>query len=207
MRRSRICGFTLVELLVVILIISVLATFLVPAVFNVRKKVFRSQCMNRLRSIGQMSILYADDNKQWFPVANGEEPKAYESLQLLVNTMRDARDPEMYVCPASNTQPVEGWNEESDEPFLLTEENVSYAWRNKKLRATGTSGSKTALGCDNGIALPDQDEDQGGNHEDGINMLYIDGAIKFLTLADLKSMKGYENSDMNEFLAAKNLGK
>ena len=85
MRRLKIYGFTLVELLVVILIISVLASFIVPAVFQGRDRVFRTQCMNRLRTLGQMSMIYADDHKQWFPVAGTDEPKAYESLQLLAD--------------------------------------------------------------------------------------------------------------------------
>ncbi len=205
MRRYKIYGFTLVELLVVILIISVLASFLVPAVFKVRKKVYRTQCMNRLRSIGQMAMLYADDNKQWFPVAATDEPRAHESMQLIIDTMKDARDPEMYICPASIDEPVEGWNEDSDDPFILTEDNVSYAWRNKKLRSTGGSGSKTALGCDNSIATSEEIPE---NHDDGLNMLYIDNSVKYLTLTgELKDMKGFENQDLDEFLAHKQLGK
>ncbi|HAK94209.1 MAG TPA: hypothetical protein DCM87_04200 [Planctomycetes bacterium] len=205
MRQDKIYGFTLVELLVVILIISVLASFLVPAVFKAKDKLYRTQCMNRLRSIGQMAMLYADDNKQWFPVAATDEPRAHESLQLIVNTMKDARDPDMYICPASNDAPVEGWNEDSEEPFILDEDSVSYAWRNKKLRSSGGAGSKTCLGADNSIAISDEINE---NHQDGINMLYIDGAVKFLTIsADLKDMKGFENQDLDEFLAHKQLGK
>ena len=205
MRRLKIYGFTLVELLVVILIISVLASFIVPAVFQGRDRVFRTQCMNRLRTLGQMSMIYADDHKQWFPVAGTDEPKAYESLQLLADAMKAARNPEGFICPASNDSPVEGWNEDSDDPFILTEDNVSYAWRNKKLKATGGGSSKTSLGADSSIRIEGVTEE---NHADGMNMLYTDSSVKFLSLTgDLKNMKGYENQDLDEFFALKFLGK
>ena len=100
-------GFTLVELLVVILIISVLAGFLVPAVFQGRKKVARIQCTNNLANIGKLALIYADDNKGQLPVADTEEPRAYESLNLLAEQISDARKGEMYVCPASQDEELE----------------------------------------------------------------------------------------------------
>ena len=55
------CGFTLMELLVVIAIIAILATLLIPAVRLVRESANSVKCMSNLRQIGLGITAYADD--------------------------------------------------------------------------------------------------------------------------------------------------
>ncbi|MCX7933929.1 MAG: prepilin-type N-terminal cleavage/methylation domain-containing protein [Planctomycetota bacterium] len=60
-------GFTLVELLVVMAIISLLAAMLLVALDEAREFAYRAQCTNNLRQVATACIHYANDNSEWFP--------------------------------------------------------------------------------------------------------------------------------------------
>ena len=196
-------AFTLVELLVVILIISVLAGFLVPVVSEARRRVWCARCLNNLRNIGQLAVAYAEDNRGFIPVASGGDPRAYQSFQLLVNEMLNARDPELYVCPVSK-------DSEAQPPydgavFELTEDNVSYAWRNKPLRVRGSAYSKTPLGCDDSIADPREGIEE--NHLGGMNVLYLDTSVRWVSLRELNGDAAFAEEGLRGWLAEHNLGR
>jgi prepilin-type N-terminal cleavage/methylation domain-containing protein len=56
-------GFTLLELLIVIVVVGVLAAMLVPGFRSNREKARRTQCANNLRQFGLAAIQYADDKR------------------------------------------------------------------------------------------------------------------------------------------------
>ena len=55
-------SFTLIELLVVIAIIAILAAMLLPALSAARERARSSNCISNLKNLGNLHMMYADDN-------------------------------------------------------------------------------------------------------------------------------------------------
>jgi prepilin-type N-terminal cleavage/methylation domain-containing protein/prepilin-type processing-associated H-X9-DG protein len=64
---SRVRGFTLVELLVVVAIIGILVSILLPAVGRVRSQAKVTRCAANLRSMAGACLTYASANKRRYP--------------------------------------------------------------------------------------------------------------------------------------------
>lgn len=63
-------GFTLIEILVVIAIVSILAAILFPVFARARENARRSSCMSNLKQIGLAVMMYAQDNDERYPFSS-----------------------------------------------------------------------------------------------------------------------------------------
>ena len=186
-------GFTLVELLVVIMIIGTLASLIVPVVRSAYERIYRAECQHQLGQVGKLAFLYAEDHHGRLPVATDvAEPRAHESLQLMIDAMEEARRPELYVCPASTQEPAV--RDRRTGRLELNENSVSYAWRREATDIRRAS-SDLIVACDRGVA--DGSAEFAEYHRGGMNLLEPDGSVHWWTLEklDLRSPQ-----DVEEFL-------
>lgn len=83
-RRRKRPGFTLVELLVVVAILSLLAALLLPVFAQARSRARESVCLSNLRQIGLAIAMYAEDYEGLYPYAidpaDRDTPQIWEAF-------------------------------------------------------------------------------------------------------------------------------
>jgi prepilin-type N-terminal cleavage/methylation domain-containing protein len=91
-------GFTLVELLVVIAIIGILAAMLLPALAKARENAYKSSCLSQLKTLGKILLLYANDNKGFYPPAqNHAGTFMFDTNAVYPEYLTNAR---LLACPS-----------------------------------------------------------------------------------------------------------
>ena len=84
-------GFTLVDLLVVIAIITLLMGVLLPAGAAVRQRAYRMVCRTNLAGIGKAMLAYSDDNEEQYPKAGWPNSSWSREGELLGWANQDGR--------------------------------------------------------------------------------------------------------------------
>lgn len=79
------CGFTLVELLVVVTIIAVLTALMLPALQSALESSRSVACQNNLKQIITACVMYADDHGGWLPATYSQAPWYPDYINGYVN--------------------------------------------------------------------------------------------------------------------------
>ena len=118
-------GFSLIELLLVIVIIAMLAAMISPATAAIRKRADTTACANNLRQIGVAVQLYVNDNENRYPKIETDPLKdaVYEDQEgvggMLETLGKYGLTEDTLKCPADmqREQPAHGTY------------GLSYEWR------------------------------------------------------------------------------
>ncbi len=195
----RILGFSIIELLVVVAIMSVLVAMLMPSLKKAREVAQKLKCSNNIRSTGMSAINYTMDYKGQFPSsfqshAQGTPLFHYTSQPLLSIT----------GCPFKGTGvDATGWSY----VILDAYRSDAVAWPNwgfwvrmEKIRKP----TQSALGLEcyiNQTYSPTYWETNTlakGRHDmEGLNVVFPDGHVEFL-----KSNKAMAYDAVNGFFTS-----
>ncbi len=105
-------GFSLVELLVTMGIISILVALMIPAINNTRSAALSAACQANLRQLGTCFTLYASENEGMYPPsADDANGGYYPWYQILLGKGRIAGPnylgtTKILVCPVGNMGPI-----------------------------------------------------------------------------------------------------
>jgi len=98
-------GFTLVELLAAIAIVSLLVGLLLPALARARASAQAVSCLSNLRQIGIAAQLYADSHKTYPPAWINSNTRWMDLLKPMI-----AKKAGVYQCPQDHAKIAVAWD-------------------------------------------------------------------------------------------------
>jgi prepilin-type N-terminal cleavage/methylation domain-containing protein/prepilin-type processing-associated H-X9-DG protein len=167
-------GFTLVELIVVIAVVTILAAIAVPVTGRVIQTARATACISNLNSLGSALGLYLGDHNQIMPTLQPGRQSTAQDVPVIDNTLNAyARDPHIFVCPG-------------DTKGIAAATGTSYFWNNA-LNGQSTANLQFFLSKGMNSEIP-VIADKEGFHPyaaNKVNILYADGhasqELKFAT--------------------------
>lgn len=159
-------GFTLMELLTVIVIISALITLVMPATARIQSRSKAAHCTSNLRSIGTALNLYLGEHNNMLPeLVMGRESK--DSDEPAIDTvLRDyTGSPEVFHCIA-------------DDKHLYEKTGSSYLW-NSLLNGQNTASMDFMGFIKDSLRIPVISDKENFHKYQGVevNILYADGHV------------------------------
>jgi prepilin-type N-terminal cleavage/methylation domain-containing protein/prepilin-type processing-associated H-X9-DG protein len=153
MRHPRRQGFSIIELLVVIGIISILIAIIFPMAERMRHRAYIDSCASNLRQIGQAMEVYAGDNSGSYPRATykpdadwtaGSDHAASDVFTATPHAMNDITasvfllmrveglPPKLFICPYND---VKQYIPDPEDPyqhgnFTDFKQNLGYSFQN-----------------------------------------------------------------------------
>ncbi|MHC4350616.1 MAG: type II secretion system protein [Planctomycetota bacterium] len=185
--RRPACGFSLLELVVVMSVTILLTGLLLPALVKVRENAHRVICSSNLRQVGLATVMYADSNdgnlprcddgsKQELMAAHGgKDPLNWQGFGWLY-AENYCRAPEIFYCPShTGRHAYERYERQWVNPGVTKiYTNYHYAgprdWVTGELRRLGR-GDTIVLATDGLRTISDF------NHKCGMNVLQSDNSV------------------------------
>jgi prepilin-type N-terminal cleavage/methylation domain-containing protein len=111
MTDTRIRGFTVIELLIVIAIIAVLAAILFPVFARAKESALQTAALSQMKQLGTAFSLYTDDHDgKLLPSTNYGLPEAAPERLWTNNLFALAKDKNLFVAPGSNGEFADTWD-------------------------------------------------------------------------------------------------
>ena len=182
-------AFTLVEILVIVVVLSVLAALLLPMLGSfhgnhAKLSLERRQCQSNLRHLGLALRVYASDNDEKFP------PRAakYGGWEQLMSPY--IRDAPVFACPSTTNSSSTGYFTNArlsgakrthlNSPASIIASGDGAGWPSTYLTDLPTSWRKTATS-------------PAWRHFDGANYLMADGGVKWLKPMEIATKGSSKN--------------
>jgi prepilin-type N-terminal cleavage/methylation domain-containing protein len=174
-------GFTLLELMVVILIISILATFLIPRITSAIERAEVTACQANLRAINQGLIEYRTKHSR-LPTGSGVKffasiiaDRVWQAEQATSKQMTCPAVDQSALTPAQEGLPLKDWYKDLEQ---LDGGWSTYAGRDMKAHPLRKHPSTEEE------AIVADDNDGGANHGTTTNVLWGNGIVFALEVID-----------------------
>lgn len=149
-------GFTLVEILIVVVILGILAAIVIPQFTNASESAKFSSLVSQLQTIRSQVELYTNQHNDDYPTADGDSDSAWAWERLTAETELDGTTPEAGditygpylqktpVNPFEDSSTVSGTPDTDGTPAA----GVGWVWDGGLFKACMESDKATELGAD-----------------------------------------------------------